>query len=545
MKNIMDEELHLPWDNNALESLLLKIIQTGETTKVDFKVELNLDTADQRAELLKDISAFANTYDDAYRNHGFILIGIKNNQIIGTSFPQEVDALQASLDQLIKTYIGPFIQTHVRAFNSDGKTWGVIVIPPTRKAPHVFIKDIANKYRGDIYVRRGTITEKAMPEDYPRFFRLYVDEYTYELKQQLGNLRFELNEIEKKLDLVKKEKQKALSLEKPEVDTKKVLEKKASLNLLQEIENAFFLEEDPIKHGLIKEARKIQSFLESNSIPWALQIPSREDGEKLLRNIEEISEIYWAALINIVLKDEKGKYDEAIIQSLGYLARYYEAPVGTSYNNLGINIRYYPLIVSLYIIFIVGAFKKRQTLLKKVADIELLRRSLYEEPYHIAYSLFFIRRAEEVFQTQHGGYPKSRWCDAVASYTKTLLDRKVHIDDCFWDKDANFYIGEFLLSLLPLDIIDKNTGTPIIGHPSSGLFIYINDSIPAIRRFLKNENKWVAKIFRRPFEDILKEFDETEKKLERRGGCWAEGFVSGAFETVFPEKAKIEKVKKF
>lgn len=95
-----------------------------------------------------------------------------------------------------------------------------------QESPHVFIKDIANKYRGDIYVRRGTITEKAMPEDYPRFFRLYVDEYTYELKQQLGNLRFELNEIEKKLDLVKKEKQKALSLEKPEVDTKKVLEKK-------------------------------------------------------------------------------------------------------------------------------------------------------------------------------------------------------------------------------------------------------------------------------------------------------------------------------
>lgn len=152
-----------------------------------------------------------------------------------------------------------------------------------------------------------------------------------------------------------------------------------------------------------------------------------------------------------------------------------------------------------------------------MADIELLRRSLYEEePYHIAYSLFFIRRAEEVFQTQYEGYPKSRWCDAVASYTKTLLDRKVHIGDCFWDKDANFYIGEFLLSLLPLDIIDKNTGTPMIGHPSSGLFIYIDDSIPAIRRFLKNENKWVAKIFRRPFEDILKEFDETEKT----GAAW-------------------------
>ncbi|CUS90903.1 hypothetical protein [Candidatus Kryptonium thompsonii] len=108
-----------------------------------------------------------------------------------------------------------------------------------------------------------------------------------------------------------------------------------------------------------------------------------------------------------------------------------------------------------------------------MAGIELVRRSLYEEPYPIAYSLFFIRRAGEVFQTQYESYPNSRWCDPVASYIKVLFDRKIHIDDYLWDKDANFYIREFLLSLLPLDIVDKNTGTPAIGHPSSGLFIYI------------------------------------------------------------------------
>lgn len=247
--------------------------------------------------------------------------------------------------------------------------------------------------------------------------------------------------------------------------------------------------------------------------------------------------MYWTALAKIVLNDNKNKYDEAIIQSLGYLVRYYEAPAGTTYTDLGLNIRYYPLIVSLYIIFIVGAFKKRQSLLKQVASIELLRRSFYEESYPIAYSLFFIRRAGDVFQTQYERYPNSRWCDPVASYTKALLDRKLHIDDYLWDKDANFYVGEFLLSLLPLDVVDRDTGTPAIGHPSSGLFIYLSDSVPVIRRFLKNESAWVAKIFHRPFKDILKEFDQTAKNLVS-GLCWAEGFVSGAFETAFPEEAK-------
>ena len=155
MENITDEELHLPWDNDTLEKLLLKVVQTGETTKVDFKQTLNLDTAEQKAELLKDISALANSYDQAYYNYGFIIIGVKQNKLIGTSFTQEVDHLQSQIDELVKNYIGPFITTHVRIFNTEGKTWGAIVIPPTKNAPHVFIRDIHNKHRGDIYVRRA------------------------------------------------------------------------------------------------------------------------------------------------------------------------------------------------------------------------------------------------------------------------------------------------------------------------------------------------------------------------------------------------------
>jgi predicted HTH transcriptional regulator len=136
---LMDTDLHLPWDNDALEALLLKIIQTGETTKVDFKRQLNITSSEHHAELLKDISAMANTYDHSYRNHGLIILGVTGNQVTHTAFAQDADGLQARIDELIKHYIEPFIPTQVRIFGDGVATWGVIVVPPTRTAPHVFV----------------------------------------------------------------------------------------------------------------------------------------------------------------------------------------------------------------------------------------------------------------------------------------------------------------------------------------------------------------------------------------------------------------------
>src|ERR1041385_1182675 len=137
----MDTALHLPWDNDALRELLSKVIQMGETTKVDFKRQLNGGTAEYDAELLKDICAMANTYDRPYYNHAFIILGVADNKLVYTAFPQSEDALQARIDQLVKSYIDPFIPTHLRIFTEGANTWGVIVIPPTRLMPHMFVKN--------------------------------------------------------------------------------------------------------------------------------------------------------------------------------------------------------------------------------------------------------------------------------------------------------------------------------------------------------------------------------------------------------------------
>jgi len=471
----MEEKLHLPWDNKKLKDLLIEIIKIGETTKIDFKQELNIGTAKEKAEFLKDVSAIANTFDSNYYNYGFILVGVKQNEIVGSSFLQnkEVDNLQATIDEIIKVHLSPFIETHLKIFEENEKTWGVIMIPPTTMLPHVFIRDIDNKSRGDVYVRRGTTTEKALPEDYSRFFSVYTNE--------------------------------------------------------------FISKENPIKRELIKEAHAIRTFLESDAISWNLQISSKEEGKELFDSINKKAEVYWQSLSEILLKDDEGKYNEAIIKSIEQISHYYEPPIGTAHSHSGQCIRYYLLVVILYIIFAVGTFKKRDSILKKISELELTRKFYYEEPFPIADSLFFIREAGEIFQTQYEQYPQKKWCDPVASYIKSLFDQKIRIEDYSWDPDAYFFIGEFLLSLLPLDIVDKNTGRKIFNYPSSGLYMYVPNSVPIIKKFLARERDWIRKIFHRPLKNILQEFDTTAKDLVRPL-CRALGFTNGALQSAFPEK---------
>jgi Putative DNA-binding domain len=274
----VDFELHLPWENSVLESLLLKVIRTGETIKVDFKRQLNITTAEHHAELLKDISALANTYAYAYQNHGFLIIGVTGNQLTHAAFDQSADALQARIDELVKNYIEPFIPTQVSVFGSGAQTWGAIVVLPSRTAPHVFVKDIAKRCRGDIFVRRGTTTDKASPSDYVRFFRLHLDEHTYELRQQLDDLRREVSVLKtERLSFAKSEKLETkgsgiIKEETPKIITagQQVLSEEPSLDLLQAIDRAFAREADPIVSQLLDEARKIKSFLDTDEIPWAL-----------------------------------------------------------------------------------------------------------------------------------------------------------------------------------------------------------------------------------------------------------------------------------
>lgn len=146
--------------------------------------------------------------------------------------------------------------------------------------------------------------------------------------------------------------------------------------------------------------------------------------------------------------------------------------------------RYYPLLVALYLISIVGVAKKRDKLLKRILKINLQGRSHYDEPVPIAEILFFIRRADGIFHPMYAAYPGSKWIDPVASYTKLLVDKILNPDEPLWDKEREFYRGEYLLCLAPMDLLEKETDKPMINHPSAGLYMNISSAIPIITRLL-------------------------------------------------------------
>jgi hypothetical protein len=84
-----------------------------------------------------------------------------------------------------------------------------------------------------------------------------------------------------------------------------------------------------------------------------------------------------------------------------------------------------------------------------------------------------------------------------------------------------------------LDVVDAETKKPSIGHPSSGLFLYFNEAEPVLKRFLKTEGNAAGKIFKRPFKEILQDFDKTAEKLISPG-CFGDGFANGATAAAFP-----------
>ena len=191
----MDTALHIPWSNEELENLLRRVVNTSETTKVDFKSAFAIGTAAEKAELVKDIQSFANSFDPAYYNHGFIILGAKQGALTFTKFDQNADKMQATMDQIVREHVGPFVPTQVRQFGDGANAWGVVVVPPSRGVPHIFVRDTEKYRRGDVYVRLGTTTTKAEPPDFTRFYGVHLENHTQDIREQLRVAQRELSQM--------------------------------------------------------------------------------------------------------------------------------------------------------------------------------------------------------------------------------------------------------------------------------------------------------------------------------------------------------------
>ena len=283
-----------------------------------------------------------------------------------------------------------------------------------------------------------------------------------------------------------------------------------SQNLTEYIDEILDTEQYKVTQGLLSEVDKIHTFLNSAEIPWKLDPMNdankeRERNKEVLSKIEKASNQFWSAISSLVLKDEKREYENSIIGAISFLSQQVEPPIGPPFQYQCRDLRYYPLFVALYLISITGVAKRRDALLKNIFKIDFIGRPAYDPPTAITDVLFLIRTASDFFQPLYPEYPKRKWIDPVPSYTKSLVKRIINPNDFWLDKDKAFYIGEFVLSLSPLDaLVGQLNGTP-----APAFYIYFDESIPFITRYIKKEQEFLRRVFNRPLNDILSDFDSA------------------------------------
>ena len=121
------------------EITLWTLIAKGENENVDFKRELNLNSADEKAEFIKDVIALANSASDA----GYLIVGVDDSKLcIG------INALeQEKIQQIAYTYIEPAVQLRTELVSVSSPAQLLIGLIQVEKSfrPHKVARAIGRK----------------------------------------------------------------------------------------------------------------------------------------------------------------------------------------------------------------------------------------------------------------------------------------------------------------------------------------------------------------------------------------------------------------
>jgi hypothetical protein len=139
------------------------LVAEWETTSVDFKRELSLDTMDQKAEFVKDILSLVNTKASGRR---WLIIGFddRSRAYFG---PPDSRIAQDRIEQLIARYIEPSVDVRYEVVDyRAGRVGKLEVVRDPKKLPYR-VKEQMNRgdrkaplMPGDLFVRHGSQVEK-------------------------------------------------------------------------------------------------------------------------------------------------------------------------------------------------------------------------------------------------------------------------------------------------------------------------------------------------------------------------------------------------
>jgi tetratricopeptide (TPR) repeat protein len=162
------------------ESIVLSLIADGEGRSIEFKRELDLNSARNKAEFIKDIISLANSSPTV----GYLLIGVNDNKYI-----EGINKInEEQIQHIAKTYITPSLNLHCSIAAIEAPTLplvGIIEVTATYK-PHKVAKSIEQLNQDDIFVRHGSIVVKASPEEIIRMHNGTGENYRNESGPKLS-----------------------------------------------------------------------------------------------------------------------------------------------------------------------------------------------------------------------------------------------------------------------------------------------------------------------------------------------------------------------
>ena len=143
---------------------LAAMVQEWETTTVEFKREIRLNSPSQKGEFVKDILGLATT--KASGRERFLIVGYDDDT---RSFSESPDRTisQDRLEQILAEYAEPIPELHF--FSVAMPTHGEIDVIEVRrdptKIPYRVRRDIGRVLAGDIFVRHGSQTERPTDQE--------------------------------------------------------------------------------------------------------------------------------------------------------------------------------------------------------------------------------------------------------------------------------------------------------------------------------------------------------------------------------------------
>ena len=146
-----------------ISRLIDDLIAEWETTSVDFKRELHLDTADQKAEFIKDVLSLVNTKASGRR---WMVIGFDDRSRTYYGAPDQ-GITKNRIEQILAMYTNSCVDVQYNLVDYRGESVGMLeVIRDPQKLPYRVARSIGEKKRieqGDLYVRHGSQVEKPTP----------------------------------------------------------------------------------------------------------------------------------------------------------------------------------------------------------------------------------------------------------------------------------------------------------------------------------------------------------------------------------------------